>query len=143
MQFDEASLEALKNDGVLLASSSLPAHKINQIKKDLTGWDQLNFNHQVGSQIIGGNLWIENLGTCSETALKTALDPALLALLDAYFQEKTILGTLKYQKKIIGQSGIPLHSDRGPGIVMFIFLTAISQNTGATRFIKGSHLHDT
>ena len=142
MQFDESSLDTLRKDGVLLTPSFLKSEKINQIRKEISGWDKINFNHQVGSQIIGGNLWIENLGVCSETALKIALDPDLLKLLDNYFQEKTILGTLKYQKKLKGQPGIPIHSDRGPGIVMFIFLKEISHKTGATRFIKGSHLID-
>jgi len=143
MKFQESSLELLKTDGFLLAPSLLENKIVDQIKKDLYGYEKITFNHQYGSQAIGGNLWIENLGVCSEAAMKTALNTNLLTLIDSYFGEKSVLGTIKYQKKITSQPGIPLHSDRGPGIVMFIFLNEITQETGATRFVKGSHLYQT
>jgi hypothetical protein len=140
MEFDHLSLETLRKDGVLLAPSALTQEWVTKLKQELSGWDKVTFNHQIGSTVIGGNLWIENLGICSATALKGALDPNLIELLDGFFEEKTILGSLKYQKKITGQGAIPLHSDRGPGVVMFIFLNMISEETGATRFVKGTHL---
>jgi hypothetical protein len=59
--------------------------------------------------------------------------------LDSYLGEEAILGSLKYQKKISGGKCISLHRDKGPGLVIFIYLNDISIKTGATRFIKGTH----
>lgn len=141
--FDFAKkLETLKTDGVLVLPSKVEINSLNHIKNEIKSYSNLTFNDVLGSLIISENYWIEHLGIHSELILKTILDEELLALVDNFFGEPSILGSIKYQKKIKTHKALKLHSDKGPGLVAFIFLNDIDNESGATRFLKGTHLID-
>jgi len=60
--------------------------------------------------------------------------------LEKYFNKDILLAEFSYQKKIIAENNtIKWHADKGEGIVIFIFLTPISPETGATVFIPKTH----
>ena len=139
MEITKSALEVLKSEGVVILPSLLGSDTLDIINKDIEDYDYLSFNDRLGSLFISDNQWIDHLALASRTALETVLNPNLLNLLDSYFNEEVVLGSFKYQKKLIGGKSIPLHRDRGPGLVMFIFLNDITKETGSTRFIKGSH----
>jgi hypothetical protein len=133
--------EELKRDGVLILPSLLDGEVISKIKKDISSCiTGVSFNNHLASFIVGENQWIEHLSLHSKNALEIALNTNLLNLIDSFFGEKAILGSLKFQKKILKTKPIPLHRDRGPGLVLFIFLNEINKDVGATRFLKGTHL---
>lgn len=140
MKITENALETLKSDGVIILPSLIGRETLDIINKDIENSNYLSFNDKLGSLFISDNQWIDHLAVASKTALETVLNPDLLNLLDSYFNEEVVLGSFKYQKKLIGGKNIPLHRDRGPGLVMFIFLNDITKETGSTRFIKGSHI---
>ena len=139
MEITKSALKILKSQGVVILPSLFGRETLDIIKKDIENCDYLSFNDRLGSLFISDNQWIDHLALASKTALETVLNPDLLNLLDSYFNEEVILGSFKYQKKLIGGKSIPLHRDRGPGLVLFIFLNDITKETGSTRFIKGSH----
>ena len=139
MEITKSALEVLKSEGVVILPSLLGRDTLDIINKDIEDCNYLSFNDRLGSLFISDNQWIDHLALASRTALETVLNPDLLNLLDSYFNEEVVLGSFKYQKKLIGRKSIPLHRDRGPGLVMFIFLNDITKETGSTRFIKGSH----
>jgi hypothetical protein len=140
IDINEGDLKALKLDGMLVLPNKLKKNTIEEIKKQLKNFNKITFNDQIGSIIISENQWIDNLGLCSSTSIQVILNPSLLELADAYFGEKAVLGSCRYQKKIKTHGSLPPHSDKGPGLVVFIFLNQIDEITGSTRFIKGSHL---
>ena len=139
MEITKSTLEILKSEGVVILPSLLGRDTLDLLNKDIENCNYLSFNDSLGSLFISDNQWIDHLAIASRTALETVLNPNLLSLLDSYFNEEVVLGSFKYQKKLIGGKSIPLHRDRGPGLVMFIFLNDITKETGSTRFIKGSH----
>jgi len=139
MEITKSALKVLKSEGVVILPSLLGRDTLDIIKKDIENCNYLSFNDRLGSLFISDNQWIDHLALASRTALETVLNSDLLNLLDSYFNEEVVLGSFKYQKKLIGRKSIPLHRDRGPGLVMFIFLNDITKETGSTRFIKGSH----
>ena len=139
MEITQSALETLKREGVVILPQLLKPDTLDVIHKDIESCNSLSFNDRLGSLLISDNLWLDHLALVSRTALETVLNPNLLNLMDSYFNEEVVLGAFKYQKKIIGGKGIPLHRDRGPGLVMFIYLNDITKETGSTRFIKGSH----
>ena len=133
-------LAYLKSDGFIVLSSLIDINTICNIKDEIKQLSHLSFNDQLGSLVISENLWIDHLGIHSELILKTILNEELLWLADNYFEEPSILGSLKYQQKIKKHKALDLHSDMGPGLVAFLFLNEIDGNTGSTRFLKGTHL---
>jgi hypothetical protein len=142
MEITKSALKILKSEGVVILPSLLGRDTLDIINKDIENCNNLTFNDRLGSLFISDNQWIDHLALASKTALETVLNPDLLNLLDSYFNEEVILGSFKYQKKIIGGKSIPLHRDRGPGLVLFIYLNDITKETGSTRFIKGSHIFE-
>ena len=139
MELIESSLETLKSEGVVILPNLIGPEILDAINNDIASCSNLTFNDRLGSLLISDNQWIDHLALASRTALETVLDRYLLHLLDSYFDEEAVLGSFKYQKKIIGGKSIPLHRDRGPGLIMFIYLNDITKETGSTRFIRGSH----
>ena len=139
MEITKSALKILKSEGVVILPSLIGRDTLDLLNKDIENCNYLSFNDRLGSLFISDNQWIDHLAISSRTALETVLNPNLLNLLDSYFDEEVVLGSFKYQKKLIGGKSIPLHRDRGPGLVMFIFLNDITKETGSTRFIKGSH----
>jgi len=142
MNIPTLSVEALTRDGVLVLPSLLSSGAIETIKSEIEKFDHITFNDRIGSLVISENKWIDNLALCSETATNVVLHRSLLNLADGYFGQKAVLGSFRYQKKIKPHKAIPPHSDKGPGLVIFIFLNRVDRSTGATRFIKGSHVED-
>lgn len=135
-------LEILKADGVLVLPSKIEISKLKLIKDEIKFLSKLTFNDVLGALVISENYWIEHLGVHSELILKTILDEELLSLGDNFFGEPSILGSIKYQKKIKTHKALNLHSDKGPGLVAFLFLNDVDNVSGATRFLKGTHLID-
>lgn len=135
-------LEVLKADGVLVLPSKVEISKLKLIKDEVKFLSKLTFNDVLGALVISENYWIEHLGVHSELILKTILDEELLSLADNFFGESSILGSIKYQKKIKTHKALNLHSDKGPGLVAFLFLNDVDNVSGATRFLKGTHLID-
>ena len=113
---------------------------INLIKKETSLWlETVGFNNRISSMIIGNNQWIEHLGICSLTALKLALDDQFINFLENYFETNVALGSFSLQKKVFPEAGLRLHSDRGEGLAVFVYLTDSSEKTGRTEFVGGSH----
>ena len=136
------NIETLKNDGVIILPSFVNTDTINNIKEEIKSFNNITFNDVLGSFIISENFWIEHLGVHSELIMKTILKEELLILVDSFFEEPSILGSIKYQKKIKTHKALKLHSDKGPGLVAFLFLNTIDNESGATRFLKKTHLLD-
>lgn len=141
VKFDN-NIENLKNDGVIILPSLVNTDTINNIKEEIRSFNDITFNDVLGSFIISENFWIEHLGVHSELIMKTILKEELLTLVDSFFGEPSVLGSIKYQKKIKTHKPLKLHSDKGPGLVAFLFLNDIDIESGATRFIKGTHILD-
>jgi len=96
MDFQEPPIDKINTDESILTLTVLK--KVDQIKKkDLTSYEKIELNHQYGSQIIRRNLWVKSLYVCSEAAIKPTLDTNPLTLIDSYFGEKPILGTVSQQ----------------------------------------------
>ena len=134
-------LEQLNQNGVIILPNLIPENIIDEIKKDTLPWfKKTSFNNRYSSLIIGSNQWIEHVGLCSLKALQVALDKNLINFLNNYFGSYPSIGSLSVQKKIFAEKGIPLHSDLGDGLAMFIYLTGPDKKYGATEFIKKSHL---
>jgi hypothetical protein len=143
MIFDiENNLKTFKENGVLIIENYLDNSSKLKIEDEIQPWlSSISFNSQISSSIIGNNQWIEHLGLCSSQALETILDPSLISFAEQYFGEEVSLGSLQFQRKIFAEpTGIPMHRDYGKGIYFFIFLNGVDDSTGATRFIKKSHL---
>ena len=136
----ENKVNTLKNDGVIIFPSLVNIDTINNIKEEIRSFSDLTFNDVLGSFIISENFWIEHLGVHSELIMKTILNEELLMLVDSFFEEQSVLGSIKYQKKIKTHKALKLHSDKGPGLVAFLFLNDIDNKSGATRFLKKTHL---
>ena len=136
------NLENLKNDGVIILPSLVNIDTINTIKVEIRSFSNITFNDVLGSFIISENYWIEHLGIHSELIMKTILNEELLTLVDSFFEEPSVLGSIKYQKKIKTHKALKLHSDKGSGLVAFLFLNDINNESGATRFLKRTHLLD-
>lgn len=134
-------LNQLNQDGVLILPNLISKDSINEIKKDSSNWyKKISFNNRLSSLIIGSNQWIEHAGLCSFKALKIALNEGLISFLEDYFESSPSIGSISIQKKIFSERGIPLHSDLGEGLSMFIYLTEPNEKSGITEFIKKSHL---
>lgn len=136
----EEHLNQLDQDGVIILPNFISDDFINEIKKDSSSWHKdISFNNRFSSSIIGNNQWIEHVGLCSLKALQIALDEDLIIFLKKYFKSEISLGSISIQRKIFSEKGIPLHSDLGKGLSIFIYLTEPSKKHGITEFIKKSH----
>ena len=141
LSLTENHLKKLEEDGVIILPSIIPISSINKIKKDTSSWyKNISFNNRISSSIIGNNQWIDHVGLCSLEALQLALDNELIKFLEKYFNSDVSLGSISIQKKIFSENGIPLHSDLGDGLGIFIYLTQPDKKSGITEFIKRSHL---
>ena len=141
LSLTENHLKMLEEDGVIILPSIIPISSINKIKKDTSSWyKNISFNNRISSSIIGNNQWIDHVGLCSLEALQLALDNELIKFLEKYFNSDVSLGSISIQKKIFSENGIPLHSDLGDGLGIFIYLTQPDKKSGITEFIKRSHL---
>jgi hypothetical protein len=140
-QLSQSDLNRLNQDGVLILPNFISEDSINEIKNNTSNWyKKISFNNRYSSLIIGSNQWIEHAGLCSFEALKIALNEDLINFLKEYFQSSPSIASISIQKKIFSEKGIPLHSDLGEGLTMFIYLTEPNKKSGITEFIKKSHL---
>jgi hypothetical protein len=137
-----AFLHDFKKNGVICVPDFLGTNEIAAIKDEIHPWlNHVSSNGHLSSMIVGNNQWIEHLGLCSNAALQTILNKEFIDLAESYFNEEVVLGTFQFQKKILSEkNGLPLHMDKGKGIHFFIYLTEVTEATGTTVFLKGSHL---
>jgi hypothetical protein len=134
-------LEQLNQDGLIILPSLISKNIIDEIKEDTSNWyEKISFNNRLSSLIIGSNQWIEHPGLCSSKALEVALEKNLISFLKNYFKTDPSIGSISIQKKIFPEKGIPLHSDLGDGLSMFVYLTEPDEKSGITEFVKQSHL---
>ena len=139
-KLNQTHLGTLREQGVLVLPDFISEQTISLIKKDTSPWlEKVGFNNRISSLIIGNNQWIEHVGMCSLAALKLALDENLIKFLEDYFETSVALGSFSLQRKIFPEKGIRLHSDRGGGLSVFLYLTDPSEKTGVTEFVKTSH----
>ena len=139
-KLNQTHLDTLREQGVLVLPDFISEQTISLIKKDTSPWlEKVGFNNRISSLIIGNNQWIEHVGMCSLAALKLALDENLIKFLEDYFETSVALGSFSLQRKIFPEKGIRLHSDRGGGLSVFLYLTNPSEKTGVTEFVKTSH----
>ena len=139
-KLNQTHLDTLREQGVLVLPDFISEQTISLIKKDTSPWlEKVGFNNRISSLIIGSNQWIEHVGMCSLAALKLALDENLIRFLEDYFETSVALGSFSLQRKIFPEKGIRLHSDRGEGLSVFLYLTNPSEKTGVTEFVKTSH----
>ena len=139
-KLNQTHLDTLREQGVLVLPDFISEQTLSLIKKDTSPWlEKVGFNNRISSLIIGNNQWIEQLGMCSLAALKLALDDQLINFLEDYFETSVALGSFSLQRKIFPEKGIRLHSDRGGGLSVFLYLTNPSEKTGVTEFVKTSH----
>ena len=142
LSLSENHLKQLKEDGVIILPSIIPNDVIDNIRKDTSSWyKNISFNNRISSSIIGNNQWIDHVGLCSLKALQLVLDKDLIKFLKKYFNSNISLGSISIQKKIFSENGIPLHSDLGNGLSIFIYLTKPDKKFGITEFVKRSHLY--
>ena len=142
LSLSENHLRQLKEDGVIILPSIIPSNIIDDIRKDASSWyKNISFNNRISSYVIGNNQWIDHLGLCSLKALQLVLDTDLIKFLKKYFNSDISLGSISIQKKIFSEKGIPLHSDLGNGLSIFIYLTQPDKKFGITEFVKKSHLY--
>lgn len=133
-------LDKLKEDGVLILPNFISLETIEIIKKDALNWQKnINFNNRLSSFILGNNQWIEHVGLCSLTALKLSMNSSFIKFLDSYFECLPIIGSISIQKKVFAEKELPLHSDMGNGLAVFIYLTDAAEKSGATEFVRKSH----
>ena len=141
--FTNNQLNKLNKDGVLILPNLIPKKFIDEIKEDAFSWQRnINFNNRISSFIIGNNQWIDQVGLCSLKALQVALDTNLINFLIKYFKSDVSLSSISIQTKIFPEKGIPLHSDYGNCLVVFIYLTEPNEKYGITEFVKQSHSTD-
>ena len=139
-KLNQAHLDALKEQGVLVLPDFISEQTINLIRKETSPWlEKVGFNNRISSLIIGNNQWIEHVGLCSLAAIKLALDDQFINFLENYFETSVVLGSLSLQRKIFPEKGLRLHSDRGGGLSVFLYLTNPSEETGLTEFVPHSH----
>jgi hypothetical protein len=139
-KLSRAHIDQLNQDGVLIFPNLISENLINEIKADSLIWNKkISFNNRLSSLIIGSNQWIEHVALCSLKALQLALDLSLINFLKEYFESDPVIGSIAIQKKIFAEKGIPLHSDLGDGLSIFIYLTEPKAEQGITEFIKKSH----
>ena len=137
---NQTHLDTLKEEGVLVLPDFISEQTINLIKKETSTWlETVGFNNRISSLIIGNNQWIEHVGMCSLAALKLALDDQFINFLEDYFETSVVLGSFSLQRKIFPEKGLKLHSDRGEGLAVFVYLTNPSEKTGVTEFVGKSH----
>ena len=137
---NQTHLDTLKEEGVLVLPDFISEQTINLIKKETSTWlETVGFNNRISSLIIGSNQWIEHVGMCSLAALKLALDDQFINFLEDYFETSVVLGSFSLQRKIFPEKGTRLHSDRGEGLAVFVYLTNPSEKTGLTEFIGKTH----
>jgi len=131
----------LKDDGFIILPNFIRKTNLDQMAKEIKPWlKKISFNNNFSSSIIGNNQWISHLGLCSQSAVDLALNENLINFLEEYFDENILLAEFSFQKKIIAEKKvIKWHADKGGGIAVFIFLTPISFETGATLFIPRTH----
>ena len=142
LSLSENHLKQLKEDGVIILPSIIQSNIVDDIRKDASSWyKNISFNNRISSYVIGNNQWIDHLGLCSLKALQLALDTDLIKFLKKYFNSDISLGSISIQKKIFSEKGIPLHSDLGNGLSIFIYLTKPDKKYGVTEFVKRSHLY--
>tara|TARA_Y200000002_G_C22634609_1_gene644074 strand:+ start:354 stop:1220 length:867 start_codon:yes stop_codon:yes gene_type:complete len=136
----EKQILQLNREGVIILPNLISENIINEIKADASIWyKKISFNNRISSLIIGSNQWVEHIGLCSLKALQLALDSNLISFLKNYFNSDPSVGSISIQKKVFSEDGIPLHSDLGLGLSMFIYLTEPDEKYGVTEFIKKSH----
>ena len=137
---NQTHLDTLKEEGVLVLPDFISEKTINLIKKETSPFlETVSFNNRISSLIIGNNQWVEHVGICSLAALKLALDDQFINFLEDYFDTSITLSSLSLQRKIFPEKGIKLHSDRGEGLSVFLYLTKPSESKGLTEFINKSH----
>ena len=137
---NQTHLDTLKEEGVLVLPDFISEKTIDLIKKEVSPFlERVSFNNRISSLIIGKNQWIDHVGMCSLAALKLALDDQFINFLEDYFDTSITLGSLSLQRKIFPEKGINLHSDRGEGLSVFIYLTKPSESKGLTEFVNKSH----
>lgn len=142
LSLSENHLKQLKEDGVIILPSIIPIDIIDEIRRDTSSWyKNISFNNRISSSVIGNNQWIDHVGLCSLKALQLALNIDLIKFLKKYFNSDISLGSISIQKKIFSENGIPLHSDLGNGLSVFIYLTQPDKTFGVTEFVKRSHLY--
>jgi hypothetical protein len=139
-KLSQKHIDELNRDGVLILPNLISEDLVHEIKADSSIWNKkISFNNRLSSLIIGSNQWIEHVGLCSLKALQLSLDLSLIDFLKKYFKSDPVIGSIAIQKKIFAEKGIPLHSDLGDGLSIFIYLTEPEKEKGITEFVKKSH----
>ena len=134
-------LKNLKDDGLVILPNFISEANLTKMNQEIKPWlKRISFNNNFSSSIIGNNQWIAHLGLCSKSAINIALDKDLIIFLEKFFNKSISLAEFTFQKKIISEKKIiNWHIDKGKGIMVFIFLTHINSETGATKFIPKTH----
>ena len=140
-RLNQTHLDELEKNGVLILPDFISTQTIDLIRKEVSPWlKNISFNTRISSIVIGNNQWIEHLGLCSLTALRLAVDDQFINFVEDYFDTTVSLGSFSLQRKIFPEKKLlRLHSDRGGGLAVFLYLTNPSEKRGLTQFAKGSH----
>lgn len=127
-------------EGGVLAQSVIDSGTVKKVKDEIKPFlGQIAFNDIPGYTISGDSIWIDHLGIASPTAMRIAVDHQILAVMEQIFGEPAVLAECRYQKKISTSSYLPIHSDGAGGILIFVYLTEINDESAQTFFLKNTH----
>ena len=136
---DEETIRFL-SEGYLLLRDRVRDGIVEKILDEADPWlRQITWNDTYGYSLDGSEILLANLGICSKAAVEFFLCESLLDSCERMFgADEVILSSFALQSTVSRFPGLPFHSDRAGGILVFLFLSDMNSTNGYLSVVPGT-----
>jgi hypothetical protein len=128
----------LREDGYFTTPCPISEADLDAIKRELAAWKATPAVNGYGCIFSAGDTLLQNLGLYSPGALRVALSDDILDAMERIFEQPAVLAKIEYRRAVETKTEMPLHSDGGHDISVFIYLEGVSADRGSTYVIPGT-----
>jgi Phytanoyl-CoA dioxygenase (PhyH) len=128
----------LQADGYFITSCPISGADLDAIKRELAAWGTTPAVNGYGCIFSAGDALLQNFGLYSPTALRIALSDDILDAMERIFGRPAVLAKIEYRRAVEAKTEMPLHSDGGHDISVYIYLDGVSADRGSTYVIPGT-----
>jgi hypothetical protein len=135
----DSAVDKCLDDGFAFFPGLLNNEIIEQLRKELHPWLKRPAVGGAGYITVGGDHLLTDLGLYSREILHLAVDEKILDLLENIFGTSAVLTELSFRRRSTYCVEMPLHTDNGDGIIIYIYLNGVSFETGSTCVVPKTH----
>jgi hypothetical protein len=129
----------LREDGYFITPCPISAANLGAIRRELAAWRATPAVNGYGCIFSAGDALLQNFGLYSPAALHVALSDDILDTMEHIFGQPVVLAKIEYRRAVETKTEMPLHSDGGHDVSVYIYLDGVSADRGSTYVIPGTH----